>query len=277
MKIAGKVIVVTGGGSGMGRELVLQLLRRGARVVTVDVNEAALHETAALANAGDALSTFVLDVADRAAVEAFATEAIARSGGVDGVINNAGIIQPFVRIKDLEWGAIERVMNVNWVGTLAMTKAFLPHLLQRPEGHIMNISSMGGFLPVPGQAIYGASKAAVKLMTEALYAELQGTTVHVTIVFPGAVATNISSNSGVKMDLPAEDEAKKSSLKPLPADKAAAMMLDGMEANAFRVLVGNDANFLDKLYRLTPRRAVVFIAGQMKQLLKEAGRSSSSS
>lgn len=268
MKIKNKVIVVTGGGSGMGRELVLQLLKRGARVITVDINEAALKETATLANAGDALTTTVLNIADRAAVETFATDAIARYGAVDGIINNAGIIQPFVRVRDLEWAAIERVMNVNWVGTLAMTKAFLPHLLQRPEGHIMNISSMGGFLPVPGQAIYGASKAAVKLMTEALYAELQGTNVHVTVVFPGAIATNISANSGVKMDVPADEAAKKSSLKPMPADKAAAMMLDGMEENAFRVLVGNDANFLDKLYRLNPRRAVGFIANQMKQLLK---------
>jgi short-subunit dehydrogenase len=268
MKVAGKVIVLTGGGSGMGRELVLQMLKRGARVITVDINEAALHETVALAHADDNLATFVLDIADRAAIEAFAPRAIARYGAVDGVINNAGIIQPFVRIKDLEWSAIDRVMNVNWLGTLVMTKAFLPHLLQRPEAHIMNISSMGGFLPVPGQAIYGASKAAVKLMTEALYAELQGTNVHVTVVFPGAIATNISANSGVKMDMPADEAAKKSSMKPMPADKAAAMMIDGMEDNAFRVLVGNDANFLDKLYRLNPRRAVGFIANQMKQLLK---------
>lgn len=268
MKVADKVIVVTGGGSGMGRELVLQLLKRGARVITVDINETSLAETMTIAAAGDRLAVFPLNIADRPAVEAFTEKAIARFGHVDGLINNAGIIQPFVRLKDLEWSAIERVMAVNWLGTLSLTKSFLPHLLSRPEGHIMNVSSMGGFLPVPGQIIYGASKAAVKLMTEGLFAELQGTNVHVTIVFPGAIATNITTNSGVKMDLPAGDAAKKSSIKMTPADKAAAMMIDGMEKNAFRVLVGPDSKLMDAVYRLNPQRAVAFITNQMKDLLK---------
>ena len=268
MKVAGKVIVVTGGGSGMGRELVLQLLKRGARVITVDINATSLAETVTIAAAGERLATFLLNIADRPAVEAFATQAIAQFGHVDGVINNAGIIQPFVRLKDLEWSAIEKVMAVNWLGTLSMTKAFLPHLLARPEGHVMNVSSMGGFLPVPGQSIYGASKAAVKLMTEGLHAELQGTNVHVTVVFPGAIATNISTNSGVTIDLPAGSAAKTSSIKTTPADKAATIMIDGMENNAFRILVGPDAKLMDAAYRLNPQRAVAFITRQMKELLK---------
>ena len=108
----------------------------------------------------DNVSTHVLNITDRAEVERLPELVIARHGAVDGLINNAGIIQPFVRVKDLDYEAIERVMNVNFYGTLYMTKAFLPCLLKRPEAHIANVSSMGGFLPVPGQSIYGASKAA---------------------------------------------------------------------------------------------------------------------
>ena len=122
---------------------------------------------------------------------------------------------------------------------------------------------MGGFLPVPGQTIYGASKAAVKLMTEGLHSELVGTSVHVTVVFPGAVATNITAHSGVA--IPAVGDA--SARRVLAADKAARIILDGMERNSFRVLVGPDAKLLDRFYRLSPKRATAFIAGQMKDLL----------
>jgi short-subunit dehydrogenase len=269
MKVTGKVIVVTGGGSGMGRELVLQLLTRGASVAAIDVNAEALQETAALAQANAArLATFILNITDRARVEALPADVIARFNAVDGVINCAGIIQPFVRFKDLEWSAIDRVLAVNLQGTLAMTKAFLPHLLARPEGHIVNISSMGGFLPVPGQTIYGASKAAVKLMTEGLHSELADTKVRVTVVFPGAIATNIASNSGVSMGISADDAKKASSIKMTPADRAARIILDGMESDAFRVLVGPDAKLMDALVRLNPRRATAFIARQMRELLR---------
>src|SRR5690606_24464226 len=137
------------------------------------------------------------NVAERAVVEAHAADVVQRFGAVDGVIHCAGIIQPFVRLKDLDYEQIDRVMAVNWLGALYMTKTFLPILLERPEGHIVNVSSMGGFLPVPGQTIYGASKAAVKLLTEGLHSECAGTNVRVTVVFPGAVATNITANSGV--------------------------------------------------------------------------------
>ncbi len=268
MKLAGKVVVVTGAGSGMGREIALELLRRGARVAAADINPTTLAETATLAGdrAGD-LGQFTLNVADRAAVEALPQAVIDRFGAVDGVINCAGIIQPFVRLKDLEYAAIERVFAVNWLGTLYMTKSFLPALVGRPEAHVCNFSSMGGFLPVPGQSVYGASKAAVKLLTEGLHSEMAGTSVRVTVVFPGAVATNITTNSGVPM--PAMDAATmaKAQRSTYPADKAARDVLDGMERNSFRVLVGRDAKMMDALYRLSPRRATAFIASQMKDLL----------
>ncbi len=188
-----------------------------------------------------------------------------RFGAVDGVINCAGIIQPFVKLVDLEYAAIDRVFDVNWRGTLYMTKSFLPLLLARPEGHVVNVSSMGGFLPVPGQSIYGASKAAVKLMTEGLHSELAGTNVHVTVAFPGAVATNITTNSGVA--IPSMPTDGKQARSALPADKAARIILDGMEKDTYRVMVGSDAAMLDRLYGLNPGRAAGFIAKQMKDLL----------
>lgn len=270
MKVQNKVIVVTGGGNGIGRELVLNLLSRGARVAAVDIDEAGLQETARLAEQKkDRLSTHVVNITDRDAVAALPEQVISRHGAVDGVINNAGIIQPFVRVNDLDYAAIERVMNVNFYGTLFMTKAFLPHLLKRPEAHITNLSSMGGFLPVPGQSLYGASKAAVKLFTEALHSELMSTNVGVTVVFPGAIGTNIAANSGVANTLRVENVDQQRSVKTLPPSKAAEIIIDGIEQNRYRVLVGSDAAFMDFLYRLSPQRAANFIYKQMKSLLAE--------
>ena len=176
MKLSGKVVVVTGAGSGIGRAVALEALGRGAKVAAVDINPTTLDETATLASAVDRFSTIVVDITDKDAVAALPAQVEARFGTVDGLIHCAGIIQPFVKVKDLDDDAIERVFRINWWGTLYLDRAFLPVLLARPTGHIVNVSSMGGFLPVPGQAVYGASKAAVKLLTEALYAECRGTT-----------------------------------------------------------------------------------------------------
>ncbi|MFN2135115.1 MAG: SDR family NAD(P)-dependent oxidoreductase [Candidatus Promineifilaceae bacterium] len=271
MQAKNKTIVVTGGGSGIGRELVLALVKEGATVAALDINEKNLQETRALAaNNAEKISLHVLDISDRAAVEAFAREAIKAHGAVDGLINNAGIIQPFVRLNDLAYADIDRVLNVNLYGVIYMTKAFLPHLLQRPEAHIVNVSSMGGFFPVPGQTLYGASKAAVKLLTEGLYSELLETNVHVTAVFPGAIATNISENSGVAIAGRDQAEAE-SSFTALPADEAAAAIIEGMERNEFQIYVGRDAKMMNIFYRLSPRRATLFMYKQMKGLLQGAG------
>lgn len=268
MKVQNKVLVVTGGGNGMGRELVLALLSKGASVAAVDINPSALEETLTLAGRNrDRLATFTVDITDRALVHALPDQVISRFGAVDGIINNAGIIQPFVRLKDLDYAAIERVMNVNLFGTLFMTKAFLPHLLARPEAHITNISSMGGFLPVPGQTIYGAAKAAVKLLTEGLSSELLGTNVKVTVVFPGAIGTNIAVNSGVVMDSLYAKLREGPLPKTLTPGKAAQIILDGIERDRYRVLVGPDARFMDVIYRLNPERAARFIQKKMSALL----------
>jgi len=270
MKVQNKVVLVTGGGNGMGREMVLNLLSKGASVAAVDINETALQETVELAgNKRDHLSTHIVNITNKDAVAALPEQVIAIHGVIDGLINNAGIIQPFERINDLDYAVIERVMNVNFYGTLYMTKEFLPHLLKRPEAHITNISSMGGFLPVPGQTIYGASKAAVKLFTEGLRSELLNTPVRVTVVFPGAIGTNIIANSGVEQTPNVESGDSQGPIKPLVPSKAAQIIIDGIEKDRYRVLVGSDSVFMDFIYRISPRRAANFIFKQMQSLLSE--------
>lgn len=266
MKVVGKVIVVTGAGGGIGGEIVATLLKRGAKVVAADLRDESLHALKDKLGAGDELSIYALNITERNAVAALADYVVATHGQVDGLINCAGIIQPFVKVADIDYEAIERVMNVNFYGTLYMTKAFLPRLLERPEAHLVNVSSMGGFLPVPGQSIYGASKAAVKLMTEGLYAELLHTNVHVSVVFPGATKTDITKNSGVAT--PGDAAAESSHIPMLPADQAAEIIVDGMEANKPQIFTGSDSKLMNRFYRLSPVRATKMIAKQMQSLLR---------
>lgn len=267
MQLANKVAVVTGGGSGIGRQLVLQLVEKGARVAAVDIKEAALQETVSMVQGKqDRVSTHVVDISNREAVEALPEAVIAAHGAVDCLINNAGIIQPFVRLNDLEYKDIERVLNVNLYGVIYMTKTFLPHLLERPAAHIVNVSSMGGFFPVPGQSLYGASKAAVKLMTEGLYAELMETSVGVTVVFPGAIATGIAENSGIEMQGAGESE---SNFPQTSAEDAAQTIIEGIEQEKFQVYIGRDASMMNIFYRLSPYRATRFMYNRMKSLLPD--------
>lgn len=269
MELAGKVIAVTGGGNGIGRETVLELLRRGARAAAVDIRQESLDETAALAGAGDRLATFVADITDRTATQALPDDVIAAHGSVDGVVNVAGIIQPFVKLNDLEYDAIERVINVNLYGTIHIVKSFLPHLLERPVAHIANVSSMGGFLPVPGQTVYGASKAGVKLLTEGLYAELIETNIGVSVIMPGAVATDITAHSGVAIPggVSAETSAEATTRRTTPPDEAARIILDGIEEEKLHIYVGRDSRMMNLFNRVAPRRSTHLIQRQMKDLL----------
>lgn len=268
MKVQGKVWVVTGAGSGMGRELALQLLRRGARVAAVDRAAEALTDLAATSSAAGRLSTHVVDITDRAQVDALPEAVLAAHGAVDGLVNNAGIIQPFVPVADLDEATVRRVMEVNFFGPLHLTQVFLPHLLTRPEAHLANVSSMGGFFPFPGQTVYGASKAAVKLLTEGLYAELVGTPVRVTLIYPGAVETQITENSGVDQPQPAKQGAK---VPMTSAPKAAQIMIDGIEQDRLHVFVGTDAKLMNLAIKVAPRAAIRFVQKQMAKQLAPAG------
>jgi len=264
MRIEGKVWVVTGAGAGMGRELTLEILRRGGRVAAVDLRAETLAETAALAGAGARLSTHTVDITDRDAVQALPAAVRDAHGTVDGLINNAGIIQPFVPVVELPYADVRRVMEVNFFGPYNLVEAFLPLLLDRPEAHLANVSSMGGFFPFPGQTIYGASKAAVKLLTEGLYAELRDTAVQVTAIFPGAVRTGITENSGV--DASAMGDTEDSKVPMLAPAKAAALMLSGIERNRLHVYVGTDSKLMSSAIRIAPKPAI----GLMQRLMAKA-------
>ena len=268
MQISNKTFVVTGAASGIGRAITIALLKQGAEVAAVDLKKENLELLKKdCVEWAEKLSTHELNIADRQGVAKLPAEVIRAHGQVDGLINNAGIIQPFVKVNELDYEAIERVMNVNFYGMLYMTKAFLPELLKRTEAHIVNVSSMGGFLPVPGQTIYGASKAAVKLFSEGLYAELLDTNVGVSVVFPGATSTNITKNSGVKSPI-SEQAAKQSKIPTQSPDDVAKLIVKAIKNKTLRVFAGKDSKFMNKLYRLNPSYATKLIAKQMKSLLK---------
>lgn len=184
MQNAAKTFVITGAGGGIGRQLSLRLTEKGANVAGIDLNQKALGETARLAWRGNGdFKQYVADITSGEEVQKLTRNILTEFGHGDCLINNAGIIQPFKPVQQLSAQEIDRVFKVNFFAALELTQAFLPSLLSRPEANITNISSMGGFLPVPGQTIYGAAKAAVKLMSEGLHAELLETNVTVTTVF----------------------------------------------------------------------------------------------
>ncbi|MFM9135648.1 MAG: SDR family NAD(P)-dependent oxidoreductase [bacterium] len=264
MRIRDRVFVVTGAGSGIGQAVTLDLLSRGGRVAAVDLREEGLAETMALASAPpQRLTTYELNVADRAAVEALPERVLADHGQVDGLLCIAGIIQRFVPIDEMEMDEIERIMAVNFWGTLYLDLAFLPLLERRPEACLVNVASMGALVPVPGQGIYGASKGAVKLLTEGLYAELRDSNVAVTVVFPGGTATHISETSGVQVP----SMGAGTTPKLTSAEDAARQIVEAVQKGTFRVVIGGDARMLDRLSRLSPQRAIAVVADRMKSLL----------
>jgi short-subunit dehydrogenase len=266
----GKVLIVTGAGSGMGRELTLQLVQKGVKVAACDINAETLAETKSLVSSPDLVKTYVLDVSDASKVAGFPKTVKADFGNLHGIINNAGIIQPFVKFMELTEKSIDRVMNINFYGVINLTRAVMLELDTTTDTFVANVSSMGGFLPVPGQGIYGASKAAVKLFTEALYAETMGTSVHVSVIFPGAIATNISTNSmddKPKAAAPAPDSSA-AKHKTTSADVAASIIIKGIEKGKLKIFVGSDSKMMDKLYRLMPVKSIDMMANLIKKMTK---------
>jgi NAD(P)-dependent dehydrogenase (short-subunit alcohol dehydrogenase family) len=261
--LRGKVCVVTGAGSGIGRALAIELARRGARLAISDVNEAALAGTAEAVGATDVHSQ-PLDVADRDAVEAYAGAVARHFGVVHQIYNNAGIA--FRRsVLESDYGDYERVFGVNLWGVINGTKAFLPHLIDSGDGHVINVSSLNGYMAQDQMTHYCTTKFAVRGFTESLRAEMlaAGHPVRVTVVHPGGIRTNIADaarKAAQDLGLPvsAEDEQRQrlyneKLLKMDPA-KAARIILDGVERGRARVLVGNDARFVDAVVRLLPAR-----------------------
>ena len=274
--VQGKVVVVTGAGSGIGRELAVELSRRGARVSGCDVDEAGLKETATRTR-GE-LHTAVVDMGDREAVEAYAAEVAGHFGVVHQVFNNAGIAFSS-SVLDSEWSDYERVLRVNLNGVIHGTQAFLPHLLASGDGHVVNVSSLNGYLAQPGLSHYCAAKFAVRGFTETLRSEmlLEGHPVKVSVVHPGGVATAISSNAlewarATGREITPAHEARQRTytekLLKLPADKAARIIVDGVEKGRARIRVGNDAVAVDRLVRLAPATATRVAVMLERRLLR---------
>jgi len=263
MKVNDKRIIITGAGGGLGKELAIQLLAKGAYVAALDINESNLQVLKDASNNNDHLSIHVVDITSDESLTNFKTNYYKTHTVVDGLINNAGIIQPFVNVDKLEMSAINRVMNVNFYGAVKLTKLFLPDLEKRPISHIVNVSSMGGFFPFPGQTIYGASKAALKLFTEGLYSELLDSNVKVMLVLPGALATDIAKNSNIDMNITASD----SKIKMLSPVKAASLIIKGMEKDKFKLYVGSDSKLMCFMYKINEKFAIKLVNKMMNKAM----------
>lgn len=259
MEIKGKKIIVTGGASGIGKELVKQLLSKGAIVTAIDINSQNLINLEEELKSTN-LKTYIVDISDENSIINFKEQYLNDNQYVDILINNAGIIQPFKLVCELDDDIIKRVMNINFFGPVTLTRLFLKNICSQKEGYIVNVSSMGGFFPFPKQTIYGASKAAIKLFTEGLYAELLDTNVKVMVVFPGAVNTNITKNSNVEVT------STKGNYKMLSAAKAANEIIKGIEKNKFKLYVGSDSKFMNWFYNFNDKYAIKTINEKMKDI-----------
>ena len=243
--ISGKLAVVTGAASGIGRGTAIELARRGARLAITDLDRAGLAETAKRIEAmGGKVSTYLVDVADRDAVYAFAQEIESAHGGADIVINNAGVAQ-VARVDELSYEDFEWVMNIDFWGMVYGTKAFLPQIQKKGEGHIVNVSSIFGIISVPSQAAYNSAKFAIRGFTEALRHEMKG-----------GIKTNIVRNARFLQSTQATAREEAASgfdkLARTTPEKAGETIVNGIAKDKGRILIGTDAKIIDLLQRILP-------------------------
>ena len=247
--IRNKVVAVTGAGSGIGRALAHELVVRGAHVALSDLDEKALLETAAsLRNSTTRVTTRVVDVCDRLAVEDYAHAVKAEHGATDIIINNAGIAAHGA-IEDLPYDDFRLVLEVNLWGVIHGTRAFLPLLRERTEGHIVNIASINGTVPFALNGPYNISKYAVSGLNETLMQELRGQKIHITSVHPGGVRTNIANNA---LHITKPEAARFNRLAMTSPAKAATVILNAVEANQESCLIGVDAHLMSSAKRFAP-------------------------
>ncbi len=256
--LEGKVSAITGAASGIGRMLGVNLAKEGCAVALADKDAKGLEYTAGLIdNKGIRVTTHVVDVAERDRVYKWADDVVEQHGKVDMVINNAGV-GVSETIEDITYEDFEWIMNINLWGVIYGTKAFLPYLKQRPDAHIVNISSVFGIFTSPNAGAYCTTKYAVRGFTEALAQELKHTSVRVSCVHPGGIKTNIMRNTRFyKVADPTMD--RENAIKAFDrfiawtsADKAARIIISGIKKNKQRIMVGPDAYVYDWLKRLFP-------------------------
>ena len=265
-----KVAVVTGAGSGIGRALAQLLAQKGCRLALADINEDTLKQTAQSLSAE--VVTQALDVADRAAVYAFADRVRQQFGTAHVVVNNAGVAVSQT-INELSWQDFEWLMGINFWGVAYGTKAFLPMLLAQDEGAIVNVSSVFGIIGVPTQAAYNAAKFAVRGFTEALRHELKDTGVRAISVHPGGIKTNIARAARFYKDPLGNTDRNGSCdrfdrMARTSPEQAAAVIVRGIETGAPRVLIGADAMLIDRIQRLMPVRYHAVMQAMMQRLAR---------
>ncbi|MGB0523025.1 MAG: SDR family NAD(P)-dependent oxidoreductase [Flammeovirgaceae bacterium] len=251
----GKVAVVTGAASGIGRELAIQLAQKGAILVITDFNAAQLAETLKAVQAIQPSSqSYVFDVSDKRAFQQFAQEAITTFKHIDIVINNAGVALGKYTVEQVSYDDFEWIVGINLWGMIYGTKEFLTHLKSRPEAYIVNVSSLFGLIGVKYQAAYCTTKFAIRGFTESLRQELAHTNVRVLAVHPGGIKTNIARSarhhdpvSKTKMAKGFDAAAKTT------ADRAAQQIIKAMQQKQERLLIGKDAKFMEKIVRLFPK------------------------
>jgi short-subunit dehydrogenase len=258
--IRGSAAAVTGAASGIGRALALELAARGCDLALADRDEAGLQAVAAeiAKTSPRKASVHQVDVAEPDQIAAFATAAVAAHPALNIVINNAGVALMGM-FNEVEQAQMEWLFNINFWGVVHGTRAFLPHLATRPEAHIVNLSSIFGIVAPPGQTAYAAAKFAVRGFSESLRHELQlaNSPIKLSVVHPGGVATSIARNSRTGAGM--TDNARRAQsierfdavAKTTPA-AAALRIIAGIEKNQPRILIGNDARFMDLLQRLRP-------------------------
>lgn len=263
--VTGKVAVVTGAGSGIGRSLASELARRGARLALSDIDGTGLAETAAqVTSLGAEVHIARLDISDRTAVESYATTVAEHFGAVHRVYNNAGIGGGGGTVLETDWSVYERTIAINLFGVVHGTKAFLPHLIASGDGHVVNISSLNGIMAQPTLSAYCAAKFGVRGFTETLRTEMLAGRhpVRVSVVHPGGVRTNIATAAldaarGRGIEIPARQPARarvyNDKLLKMPARQAATIIVDAVEAGRPRIMVGRDAQLADLVVRLFPR------------------------
>ena len=269
---AGKIAVITGGGTGIGRALAQALSAQGCSVAICDISEANMAETRRLCLAeapqGTQVHTWRADVAIEAEMDAWA-DAVRADLGTDKIhllFNNAGVSGggSFVAGERAAW---ERTFAICFHGVINGVRAFLPLLRNADQGHIANTSSVNGFWATlgPGRphTAYSAAKFAVKGFTEALIEDLAVNAPHITcsVIMPGHIGTEIAGNSMRIQGREAPDEvieAANASFRdsaPMSPAAAATVILDGVRAGRWRILVGEDAKFLDQSVRADPENA----------------------
>lgn len=267
------VVIVTGAASGIGRELALQAAARGAVVVATDINFAGLSEMRETAwQQGAAMVIHELDVADREAVFLFARTVIPRIAGHKLIlINNAGIGLFSGSFHHTALEDFEALLQINLWGTIYMTKAFYPYLLERNEGHIVNLSSVFGLGGVANQSAYCTSKFAVRGFTETLRMELQGTGVSTTSVHPGGIKTNIVRAALPRGPVATEAMHRKSiasferAARTTP-EEAAKLILNAVEKKKQRLVIGSDGKAMDLMTRLFPVSYTSILKKEMERV-----------